>query len=404
MIGSISLVELQDIAAGRPVLIFGAGAVGELLLQIFRGAGISVGGFLDNNSGMAGKEKGGAVIYSPEEIYGKLSGLPIVVSAADIGDIVTQLHGMGCEEIFPAGPLLKEVDVSKYKMSVSADFLEYTTTSCMSCHDSYLTSDKIFLRSVDVVITERCSLKCKDCSNLMQYYEHPENCEFDEIKRSIEAICSVVDGINEFRVIGGEPFMNKDIGLVLDLLIENDKARKILIYTNGTIIPKESLIPRLANEKVLMLITDYGDLSPRMSRLLEFLDANGISYYRRPAENWTDCSRIVKHNRSEEESRQVFQECCCKSLFTLMSGRLYRCPFVANADRLRAIPDLKDSYVELLSGRARVDLLKDVKDFVFGRSVFEACDFCDGRPLSAPHIVPAIQTKQPLLYLKYVTE
>ena len=32
---------------------------------------------------------------------------------------------------------------------------------------------------MDVVITERCSLKCKDCANLMQYYEKPQNSDLE---------------------------------------------------------------------------------------------------------------------------------------------------------------------------------------------------------------------------------
>ena len=38
-----------------------------------------------------------------------------------------------------------------------------------------------------------------------------------------------------------------------------------------------------------------------------------------------------------------------KYLYTLLHGKLYRCPFIANAANLKAIPDNPANYVELKS-------------------------------------------------------
>ena len=69
------------------------------------------------------------------------------------------------------------------------------------------------MRSVDIVITEKCSMKCVDCSNLMQFFEKPINYKIEDMTEAIDLICSYAHEIYEFRVIGGEPFMNKDIHL-----------------------------------------------------------------------------------------------------------------------------------------------------------------------------------------------
>ena len=45
----------------------------------------------------------------------------------------------------------------------------------MSRKDDYITGNKLIVKSIDVQITEKCSLKCKDCCNLMQYYERPQD-------------------------------------------------------------------------------------------------------------------------------------------------------------------------------------------------------------------------------------
>ena len=47
-----------------------------------------------------------------------------------------------------------------------------------------------------------------------------------------------VDKIYEFRVLGGDPFMNKDMYKVVNKLANYDKTEKVIVYTNGRIVPK----------------------------------------------------------------------------------------------------------------------------------------------------------------------
>ena len=58
-------------------------------------------------------------------------------------------------------------------------------------------------------------------------------------------------------------------------------------------------------------------------------------------------SNIRHHKRTNSELEEVFKQCCVKYLYTLLHGKLYRCPFIANAANLKAIPDNPANYVEL---------------------------------------------------------
>ena len=69
---------------------------------------------------------------------------------------------------------------------------------------------------------------------------------------------------------------------------------------------------------------------------------------------------------------------CATALYTLLSGKLYTCPFIANASNLKAIPDNKADYVDLFSEKG--DLRNKIKKLVKMKHFFPACDFCDGRP------------------------
>lgn len=256
---------------GTPVVIFGAGIVGEVLFYACCNAGIKVECFCDNNinktkSSMCNIE----VIHTPN-LKAKYKDANFLISAADIKDVVDQLHVLGYSKSYAATLLLKNFDVHQYQFSTPTDFVEYAVGTCLLCHDGYLNPDKLFLRSVDIVITERCSLKCKDCSNLMQYYKKPISYNIKELIQFIDLFCAFIDEVNEFRVIGGEPFMNKEFHLIIKRLIDESKVKRIVIYTNGTIIPKEDTIEYLKDKKVLFFITDYGIFSKKLKVLVKML-------------------------------------------------------------------------------------------------------------------------------------
>ena len=110
-----------------------------------------------------------------------------------------------------------------------------------------------------------------------------------------------------------------------------------------------------------------------MDNVINALKKNNIPFYRKPAGNWVDCSQIKKHNRSVDKLKQVFKECCAKQLYTLLNGKLYTCPFIANAANLKAIPDNKADYVDLLS--TTIDLKKSIERLVKKKTFFQLVTF-----------------------------
>ena len=115
-----------------------------------------------------------------------------------------------------------------------------------------LKDDVLHLKSIDAVVTEGCSLKCVDCSNLMQYYQKPKSSEFNLLIESTDKILSSVDKVLEWRVLGGEPFIYKQLPEYLDHLSSHAKIGSIIVYTNGTILPSLELTKSLKNSKTIV--------------------------------------------------------------------------------------------------------------------------------------------------------
>ena len=69
----------------------------------------------------------------------------------------------------------------------------------------------------------------------MQYYKNPTNIRKQELIDDLNDLMSVADEVNEIRIIGGEPLMNKDFHEISAQAAAFQKVKKVVIYTNGTI-------------------------------------------------------------------------------------------------------------------------------------------------------------------------
>ena len=286
------------------------------------------------------------------------------------------------------------------------DFDIFVLQNMTNSQEKYLNPDILFIRSVDLILTEKCSLKCVDCSNLMQYYEKPVDIALSELQRNLDDLCSVADEINEIRIIGGDPLMNKDFHQAIIYAAGKQNVNKVVVYTNGTICPSEEKIAAIAHPKVFVFITTYGELSKRTASLQNILQKYSIPSNMQPAYGWTDCANIKHQSRSAAALEHTFKNCCAKHFTTMTMGQIFRCPYSANVERLSAIPNHPDDHVNVNGFQqmsfAQQKLKKqELRNFLRGKPYIEACDYCNGRTYGDPEITPGIQTKQILRYIKY---
>lgn len=390
-----------------PVIIAGAGIVGKILLNICKEAGIKVDCFCDSSIKVAeaGKFCDLKIIYTPDlkKFYENAT---VLISVVSIKDVVDILKDLGFLNWYAGGLLLKDYNTSQ--VVAALDYNKFAIEKCILCHDGYLNPERFFLRSIDIVITERCSLKCRNCSNLMQYYEKPQNLDLGMLLISINAFCQAVDEVMEFRVLGGDVFMNKDWPVVVKRLTDEPKANRVVLYTNGTLMPLENDIVILKHPKVLVVVSNYGVISRNLTGLKQLFEREKIVYHILEVSEWLDCATVRPRHRGEEENKRIFKICCAKNITTLSDGKVFRCPYAANANRLAATPNYIGDYVDLFAeplNAANVVRVKNkLKNYILNKDYLKTCDFCSARPLSGAEVEPAEQINKPLPYHKYSKE
>ncbi len=393
---------LNEIRSSKlPVIINGAGVVGETLLSFCEKEGIKVDCFCDNSKKVSQSNFCGMEVIHMPDLKTRYDDAIVLISSASIKDVVDTLDDLGFSHWYSGGVLLKDSDVSQKEPLI--DRTKFAVESCILCHNGYLNPDKLFIRSIDLIITERCSLRCKDCSNLMQYYENPKDCDTNMLLKSIDAFCTFVDEVMEFRVLGGEVFMNKQWPTIVNRLAEEPKVKRVVLYSNGTILPSRESLPTLENNKVIVTVSDYGSLSRKVNELKQLFEENKISYSILKFDDWLDCSTIKSHNRDAEQNKKLYQVCCAKNMLTLSDGKLFSCPYAANASRLQAVPDYKSDYIDLFQEPlVSIGGMKNkIKNYILHKEYLKTCDYCNGRPLSGKEVQPSVQIDKPLKYHKY---
>jgi MoaA/NifB/PqqE/SkfB family radical SAM enzyme len=375
------------------VYIYGFGIAGKWLSQNLN---TKVDGFIDTDSKKNGLSFNGIRVLSTDqakEVLDKDS--LIIISVIDIQDVLSIIETLPHKKSLAAGTFFNEIKTTPNPNFIeSKDFIDYSLHAVEKCHKGYFSDKELFLRSIDIVITEKCSLKCKDCSNLMQYYESPVDISFDEIINDFNVLTKNVGHVFEVRLIGGEPFMNKDIYKIISYLVQSEKISRLVVFSNAMVKIKEEYYDLLKNKKIVFSLTNYGALAKNTPIIVEQLTKFNVPYRLHPPENWTDSGVIFDFKRTQQGLEEIFNDCCGKNLLTVTNGRLYRCPFAANADRLMAIPFKESNFVSVDATTMEIEhYTRNIKSL-------PACNYCKGRSFNSPSITPAIQTKNPIPYIK----
>ncbi len=386
------------------VVLFGAGDYGKLALYALKTFGIQVSYFCDSDERKWGKLYCGVKTIFPKELLGLKPDTHIFICNNYIISVSSLLKQMNIANIYSCTSLLENTDFSKTALGIqSCDIqrkIAFHKRACLNADN--ITSGDLNIACIDIVVTERCSLKCRDCSNLMQYYVEPRDCDLNLLLKSVDKIMECIGWLYEFRVLGGEPFVNKQLHKVINELVKYENVGNVVVYTNGTIIPRGEYLLCLKSNKVRLEITNYGDISKKYSELIETLKAYNIAHITNRVSKWDDCGSIQYHQRTTSELTHMFRNCCMNDVITLLHGKLYRCPFSAHAINLNAIPIKKNEVIDFSDENTSLDDLKyGIKQLYNNSQYINACNYCNGRDYNSLEIEAAVQVKDPLLLNVY---
>lgn len=369
---------------GGRLILYGAGKVAEVVDYVLRQRGIEYLCFCDTYR--AGGTHCGHPVISPEELERDYPGVPVLITTIHHRSVAEQLEKYGPREILDSVPLLAEVDFSDWGKGGEQMTEEWAVRTITSYLTTMLSArNPMHFQELTVYLTQKCNLRCLDCSAMVPFYSSPKHYAPEIIMRSLENLLSY-DGVQfrEISLLGGETLLYPDLGKVLDFSLSVTKNEQVSIVTNGTLIPKDELIPLMRHPRFFARISDYGALSIKKQELMEFFERNSIKYELDNYTEWYENRQHLVEPCNEEEATRKYKQCMNIKYRTLSNGTFFPCCKSAHLCQLGAFHTTPENSIDCLSTDGLHERLRT------GLRHFEQCGHIDvcHRCYGTPHIHP----------------
>ena len=270
--------------------------------------------------------------------------------------------------------------------------------------------NKLDLPRLSIVVTERCTLKCKLCAEYSPYYKPQPHYTLKEVETFLDEIFSIVDEVGDLSFSGGEPLLHQDLWSMIAYASKySNRINRLLILTNGTIVPNRIYLLELQKyhskiwNKLRFHISDYGPaLSANADNLCQLceelcIDYRRICYHGQDMFHggWVDYGDHSKKYHTLDEVKDHAIKCAFrKDIFFVASSCSYvsRCNRATYRKYLGILPentsDIVDIYsnVSLTEKRNQIQRLKEAK-------FSESCAYCNGLCDDSIRFPPAEQIK-----------
>lgn len=248
--------------------------------------------------------------------------------------------------------------------------------------DIYLLK-KVMLHRIEVSITTCCSLKCKSCSNLMQYYNNPYHIDYNLLIHSIDNLLEVIDSLENIVFLGGEPFLYPQLKPLLEYTVNQPKIRNVQVITNGIFHLDDSYIDLLRNDKVSVSVSCYGVRDEIVDATCRWLFRNKIAFVSILQMKWFDFGDVTYKGRRLDVVKGQYETCDFKCK-CILNGKMYVCPRASHGTDLGFYTD--NTYADLMI-EDKKERKKQILQVYYCNHLIEACKYCDAGTEDSKEII-----------------
>lgn len=232
-----------------------------------------------------------------------------------------------------------------------------------------------------------CNLSCESCSHYSNQ-NHKGNVSLEEMKEWVEPWRGKLRPCR-LNILGGEPFLNPDLGLILDYLREAfDPMSEMYITTNGLLLDRSEYIKdHLRRNNVYLSVSMHAFTSEYMARInpiRELLDdwskegievhwKDSVSNWTRRYHGWGDTLMPFE----DEDPQSSWNICKGKHCVQLFRGKLWKCAplaYLKLQDEKYNLDLIWDQYLKY-QGLEPTDDLETIVKF-YERGVESYCSMC----------------------------
>lgn len=389
-------VSYPDFTAySRNLILYGAGINGALCAFALKELGVEFLCFCDSDPSKQGTQYIGYPVYSPQECSRRFPGAAVLFDVYCSGKDMENLAALGYGEILFPAALFLNLDCDKaaefvtrqlgrgddgYSFREAVDGFQVFEwiDEYMIRGVGYVNHRQDISRSVNLDLTDRCTLRCKNCLALKPYFTSRSEMPWEQMEQVIDRLVSL-KWFRRFHLLGGEPFLYAHLDKVLEKLCGVPEVEHINIITNGTVLPGEPVLELLQNPKIMVRISYYGELSKNYRELEALCTRRGINV-RVHAQRWKDIGRALETVSDGPQTQARYNECSQRAgaFFYVLHGKVTLCPFAANTHALGLYSSDGEDLIDLLSPGSPETLLQQLKTLYWRENPLNACRYCNG--------------------------
>lgn len=339
------------------IYIYGAGVAGKIFLkncQKIKSDEVEVIGFIDKNK--TGNEDG-VKIYSKNEVE---KDDIIVIAIRDFNTAVSVFRDLNKEEYH------------------NVWWLENEDLSEAPIWDNLFDTRKWnggAIYQIEMHIMDSCNLNCRGCAHFSPIFDKgfpAIEARLNDVKKLREKI----PYIKRFYILGGEPFLNPQIG---DYAIEIAgilRESEIWIVTNGLLIPKadDEELEKIKQSGATVSISQYEPTQKLLPKIEERLKEFNINYEVRPnvSANGFNIPLTTKKDSIHEKL------CISNGCLTIWNGNISRCPTLMYIEKFNEVFGQNlpsEGIISLDDSITGWELIERLKEKV------PLCDYCVSNPV-----------------------
>ena len=232
---------------------------------------------------------------------------------------------------------------------------------------------------LEMFITTKCNLKCKNCSNLIPDCTNSGHINKETLFKTLEKLLSNIDRLYRLKLHGGEVFLHPQFADIIEYAGKQKKILSFRLTTNGTIIPGEDILDLIKRFNFIVQISDYNATGVKTKELMRIFDAKNIRYVFFNEQMWRDMGGF----ELRQNNRRPF--CAVSRCISLLDEKIYICSRAAMMDRQNII---KSEYVSIFQERK---VFQKELIHLYNNLSNAACLHCDGDSEFAVKIPAGIQ-------------
>lgn len=239
--------------------------------------------------------------------------------------------------------------------------------------------DKAVLPYLEVNIEDRCNLNCAGCSHFSNLFTKEDKTELsvESFERDLKKLSTHIY-VQKLRLLGGEPFLNKNLERYMEISRRYFPGTDIRIATNGTLLLKsdKQAFECLKEYDIGLDITLYPPIKKYKEEIVSKLREEKVGFGL--SEDVTQFLKIL-HKERVGTPETNYNVCDVKKCTFLREGKLYLCPFEGLLYKFLEYYHLSD--FEYSGETAGIDIYdenldwKNINDLI--NRPIDLCGYCD---------------------------